>query len=332
MTRLISIIAAVLTTLFLPASASGDQLPDDPTNRTEGNNPTIAQKVLGLDAWIRTARRQPDVLILGSSRAVMLDPRQVRRLTGRAAYNAAISSGAARELLAMSSFADQRSAGDLPHVVVLLDLEAFDNRRPITRVVDYQRRLDPWADDCDGSRRCSFLAAQRLVRDAAARQRWADRSWRETQRGDGRQVNGMYERLEAEGRDLGPMRDERIGIRIRSYRAPGFDRPYPAPKAAFGRMLELLNERDVEPVIAITSMHPDCIRRCGPAGWTARRAEVRAQLDELRAEHEFRLIDLSIPGSWGGSGADFYDEIHLRPLGAAKVVRRLVAFGAFEPR
>lgn len=332
MTRLLSIVAAVLTTLSVPSSASGAQLPDDPTNRTEGNNPTIAQKVLGLDAWIRAAGRQPDVLLLGSSRAVMLDPRQVRRLTGKSTYNAAISSGAARELLAMASFADLRSAGDLPHVVVLLDLEAFDNRRPTTRVVDYQRRLDAAATQCGGDRRCSFVAARRLVRDAVARQRWADRSWRETQRSDGRQVNGMYERLEAQGRDLDPMREERIEIRVRSYRAPGFAQLYPAPKAAFERTLELLNERGVEPVVAITSMHPDCIRRCGPAGWTARRAEVRALLDELQAGHDFRLVDLSIPGSWGGSGADFYDEIHLRPLGAAKVVRRLVGFGAFEPR
>ena len=127
------------------------------------------------------------------------------------------------------------------------------------------------------------------------------------------------------------MRRERIATRIRSYRRGAFDRIYPVPQAAFERMLTLANERGDTPFVAITSMHPECIRRCGPAGWSARRAEVRAMLDELQQAHEFEYVDLSIPGSWGGSGADFFDEIHLRPLGAAKVVRRLASLGAFAP-
>lgn len=333
MTRIWSLFVVVGALLVVaPGAAAAQSLPDDPTNRAEGNNPTIAQKVLGLDAWIQAAKRQPDVLIVGSSRAVMLDPRQIRRLTGSTAYNAAISSGAARELLAMTSFADLRSAGELPQLLVMLDLEAFDNRRPTTRVLDYQRRLDAWSERCGAAARCSFLAARRLVHDATTRQRWAPRSWRETQRADGRQINGMYEQLEALGRDLGSMRRERIAVRARSYRAPGFDKLYPEPRAAFERMLKLVNSRGVTPVVAITSMHPACIRTCGPAGWHARRAEVRELLDELQGEHDFRVIDLSVPGSWGGTPAHFYDEIHLRPLGAALVVRRLMRFGAFVPR
>lgn len=325
-------VIAALVALFVPSGAGAAAVPDDPTDRREGNNPTIAQKVLGYDAWARDTGRQADVVILGSSRSVLLDPQQVRRLTGRSAYNAGISSGAARELLAMTSFLDLRSGGRLPHLVVMLDLEAFDNRRPTARVLDYQRRLDAAHSACEELPRCrrSFLLSARgLVRDAVARQRTAARSWRETQRSDGRQINGMLERMDAQGVDLAPMRRERIRIRTRSYRAPGFDRVYPAPRVAFERMLELANARGVTPVIAITTMHPECIEQCGPAGWTARRAEVREFLDELQARRDFRLIDLSLPAAWNGSARHFYDEVHLRPSGAAMVVRRLVRFGAF---
>lgn len=331
--RLCALAAVAAACLAPPASGAGT-LPDDPTNRTEGNNPTISQKIHGYDRWIRANGRRPDVLVLGSSRSVMLDPQQIRRVTGRTAYGAGVSSGAARELLAITSFADLRSAGDLPQLLVMLDLEAFDNRRPTARVLDYQRRLDAMRAACPELPRCrreSFLSARRVVQLAAARQN-VPRPWRDTQRSDGRQINGMLERLEAQGADLSQLRRERIDVRLRSYRPGGFDRIYPAPRAAFERMLELANSRGVEPVLVITSMHPGCIRECGPAGWNARRAEVRAMLDELQEQHDFRLIDLSFPQTWNGTGRHFFDEIHLRPLGAALVVRRLAALGVFAAR
>jgi hypothetical protein len=160
--------------------------------------------------------------------------------------------------------------------------------------------------------------------------RTAVRDYHQTQRPDGRQINGSLARLEAQGVNLARIRERRIQQRIRSYRAGGFDKVYPAPRAAFERMLRLLDERGVEPVLAITAMHPDCIRRCGPAGWAARRQEVHAMLDELQGTYDFRYIDLSYPTTWRGSRLSFYDEIHLRPLAAARVVRRLVRFGAFK--
>ncbi len=331
----LTMLAAALSMLTASpvAVAGATALPDVPTERVEGNNPTIAQKFLGYDAWVRTHRGAPDVLLLGSSRAVMLDPVVVRRVSGRSAYNAGMSSGAGRELRAMTEFADLRSGGTLPHLVVMLDLEAFDNRRPTVRVLDYQRRIDLVRIACgdQGDCRTNWLrAARALVVDAIARQRTSPRPYRQTQRADGRQVNSQLARLEADGADLTALRARRIAIRVRSYRPGGFDRIYPAPRLAVERMLALANARGVEPVIVLTAMHPACIRRCGPAGWSARRAEVLALLDTLDDEHRFRTIDLTKLSRWGGTGADFYDEIHLRPAAAARVVRRLHALGAFE--
>lgn len=331
----ITVIVASLTALSAPPSAGARAvaLSDATAARAEGTNPTIAQKLLGYDAWMRANGRAPGVLLLGSSRAVMLDPVVIRRASGRTSYNAGISSAAGRELLAMTDFADLRGGGTLPHLVVMLDIEAFDNRRPTTRVLDYQRRVDAARSACserDGCRGSWMRAARRLVVDAIARQRTSARPYRQTQRPDGHQINGLLARLEAQGADLAAMRDRRIAIRATSYRSGGFDRIYPAPRLALERMLTLANARGVEPVIVLTAMHPDCIRRCGPAGWSARRAEVLAMLDTLDDEHRFRTIDFTQLRRWGGSGADFYDEIHLRPAAAGRVVRRLHALGAFR--
>lgn len=327
------LVAAVASLQSPPTAVAGAvALPDDPTERVEGNNPTIAQKLLGYDAWVRAHGRAPDILVLGSSRAVMLDPVVIEHLSGRTSYNAAISSGAGRELLATASFADLRGGGSLPRLVVMLDLEAFDNRRPTTRVLDYQHRIDVARAACEQTpcRRAWLRAARAITLDAIARQHRSPRPYHETQRPDGRQINGLLARLEAEGADLDAIRDNRIDIRIRSYRRGGFDRIYPAPRLAFERMLELANERGIEPVVVLTAMHPDCMRRCGPAGWSARRAEVLALLDGLHEVHDFRTFDFTRLSAWGGTGADFYDEIHLRPAAAGRVVRRLRALGAFE--
>ncbi len=332
----LTMLVVALTTLSAPptAVAGARALPDDATERVEGNNPTIAQKFLGYDAWVRAHRRAPEVVILGSSRAVMLDPVVIRRVTGRTSYNAAISSGAGRELRATAEFLDLRGRGTMPHLLVMLDLEAFDNRRPTTRVLDYQRRIDAARAACGEADTCGaawLQAARRLVVDAIARQRTSPRPYRTTQRPDGRQINGLLERLDAQGANLDALRARRVAIRMRSYRPGGFDQIYPEPRAAFEQLLALANARGVEPVVVLTAMHPDCMRRCGPAGWNARRAEVRAMLDELDDSHRFRTIDFTVLGRWGGAGADFYDEIHLRPGAAARVVRRLAALGAFTP-
>jgi hypothetical protein len=298
----------------------------------EGTNPTLAQKVIGYDAWVRAAGRAPDILLLGSSRAVRLDPRVVRGITGARLYNGGISTAGARELRVLTSFADLRTPGELPHLVVMLDIEAFDNRRPTPRVVDYQRRIDAAYARCRrpaDCRRAWQLHARRLVADAVTRQR-GGRPMRQTQRDDGMLINDSLERLGA--RELAQLIERRIGLRIASYRAGGVDRIYPTPRASFDRQLAIANARGVTPTLVLTTMHPACVRRCGPAGWNARRREVRRMLAELQRTRDFRLVDLSYAASWDGTASDFYDEVHLRRAGATRVVQRLARLGLLEPR
>ncbi|MBC7461308.1 MAG: hypothetical protein H7287_08090, partial [Thermoleophilia bacterium] len=132
--------------------------------------------------------------------------------------------------------------------------------------------------------------------------------------------------------------DRRIAERVRSYTqgtategANPYDHLYPIPKEHFRRFLQLANQRGQKPIIVLTGMLPKCIRICGPAGWSARRAEVKAYLAVLAKTYEFRFADLSLPSTWQGSSTDFFDEIHLRPSGASKVVTRLIRLGAFRP-
>jgi hypothetical protein len=104
----------------------------------------------------------------------------------------------------------------------------------------------------------------------------------------------------------------------------------PIPEARFTRLLQLANAWGDRPSVVITSMHPECIRRCGPAGWFAHRREARAFLRSLAKKYDFQIHDFSDPKAWGGTAASFYDEIHLRPKAAEQVVRKLDSQGAFD--
>ncbi|MCW2961320.1 MAG: hypothetical protein JWM90_1707 [Thermoleophilia bacterium] len=326
---IVAVLAAALALLALPLQVGA--APSAAYMRAEGTNPTITQKILAYDRMVTESRRVPDVLVLGSSRSVMIDPVHIRRVSGMTSFNAGISNGAARELLALTHYADLRSPGALPHLVIFLDLEAFDGRTPTVRVLDYQQRIDAVKSACGEPTECRtpwLAAARAIARDAVARQA-GGRPYTETQRPDGRQINGNLQKWEAQGIDLDPIRARRIQQRIDSYDT-SFDRLYPEPQRAFEQLLELANARDVQPVLVVTAMHPDCIRRCGVAGWTARRAEVRAYLEELEQEFDLRWYDFSLPVTWGGSGAQFLDEIHLRDTGANLVVDRIEALGGFE--
>lgn len=323
---------ALFVALALAAPAGLHAAPTKAYMRAEGTNPTITQKVLAYDRWVRANHGAPDVLLLGTSRSVMIDPRYIRSVAGKTSFNAGISNGAARELEVMASYADLRTPGTFPQLVVFLDLEAFDKRIPTRRVLDYQRRLDAAHAACPDPRECRTdwqRAARALAVDALRRQP-GGRPFTETQRPDGRQINGNLQKLEAAGADMDEIRRLRIRERVGSYGPRGFHRLYPRPQRAFERMLALANARDVRPVVVLTGMHPECIRICGRAGWSDRRREVRAYLRSLEGSRSFRTLDFSYPATWKGSGRDFLDEIHLRSSGANLIVDRLEQLHAFD--
>ena len=295
----------------------------------EGSNPSLAQKVLAYDAWVSAHGGPPADLILGSSRSVQLDPQEIQQRTGATAFNAGITNAAVRDLLAMASYADLRTPGQLPRLVVLLDIEMFGRRVPTQRVLDYQHRIVATRAACADPAPCRgawIEAAGAIARDARARQN-GGRPYRATQRADGRQLRSRLAAWEARGIDLSAIRRRRIAIRVRSYGPGRFDHLYVEQRQAFERLVTLANARGVQPVFVLTPMHPDCIRICGRAGWTTRRRQVQAFLRREAGQRDFTWVDLSYPATWRGSGASFYDEVHLRPAGASLVVQELIARG-----
>ncbi|MCZ4495633.1 MAG: hypothetical protein JWM25_216 [Thermoleophilia bacterium] len=303
------------------------------SERAEGSNPSIGGKMIGYVAYTKANRRAPDVLILGTSRAMQLDPREIKKRSGKSAYNASVSDGAARELLAFGSFAELVTPERAPHLVIMFDIEGLDGRTPTRRVESTIAATEAARKSCPSAERCTTVwknAAAAIVRDSAVGLRGRP-AWSLMQRPDGLIRSPSLARMEREGVDLIGVRDRRIAIRIKSYRPGGaFDALEAAPKAKIKRLLQLANARGDSPSLVITSMHPECIRRCGPAGWFEHRRNARLFLRGLAKTYDFQIHDYSDPKAWGGTAASFYDEIHLRPKAAAQVVAKLDSEGAFD--
>ncbi len=83
----------------------------------------------------------PAIVILGSSRAMKIEPACLRRRTGRTAFNFAVSDGKAPDAFAVASFAHDRAAGARQDFLGLMDLETFSEKPVDPRLLSTGERV-----------------------------------------------------------------------------------------------------------------------------------------------------------------------------------------------
>jgi hypothetical protein len=339
---LVALLALVLVTVLgISSTAGAEEIAEghygSNKERAEGSIPSLGCKIMGYAAYTRKNGFPPKVLILGTSRGMMLDPREVKKYAGVSAFNASVSDGAARELLAMGSFAGLLTPGREPHLVIMFDIEGLDRRTPTKRVTSTIEAEAKARKACHKASKCA--KAWRKAANAIVRSSTVGHEGRPDlsllQRPDGMIRSPHLARLEREGADFAAMRAHRIDVRVNSYKpGHGFDKLMPIPKASAEELIKLANAWGDTPTILITAMHPDCIRICGPAGWSAHHREALAWFAKLSRTRDFDLHDFSDARSFGGSAASFYEEIHLRAEAATMVVKKVQSFGGWtvDPR
>ncbi|MCW2949401.1 MAG: hypothetical protein JWN41_414 [Thermoleophilia bacterium] len=335
--KLLPVIVALVMVLAIAVPTARAELAEgyygSNQERAEGSTPSLGGKMISYSEYVDKNGFPPQNLILGTSRGMMLDPRLVKQLSGRSAFNSSVSDGAARELYAMASFSELIAPGRAPHLVVMFDIEGLDRRTPTKRVLKTMEAEQRIRAACKRAAKCTDYwrkGALKIVADARAGHAGRP-ALNLTQRPDGMILYPHLARLEREGADFTAMRNHRIQIRVASYKpGGGFDKLMPIPEAATRDMLKLANAWGDTPTVVITSMHPDCIRICGPAGWSAHHRDALRFFKQLAKTYDFDLHDFSDPKSFGGSAGSFYEDIHLRPAGAALVIKKIDSFGGFD--
>lgn len=95
-------------------------------------------------------RRAPEVLVLGSSRARMAEPQVVRRLTGRRAFNAAVTGGTAVDGYVFARYVAARFPRSVQRVIWFVDADTLAGNGVNPQLVRDRRAaawLPEWAGD-----------------------------------------------------------------------------------------------------------------------------------------------------------------------------------------
>jgi hypothetical protein len=323
------VIALLVAAFALVGSAATLNVLVDPYGELgTGLIPSGAPRDAGIKANLVSHLSQPpQLVVLGSSRALKIEPQYMRSLTGLRTFNAAI-----RDATPVDSYAFMRLIHDHfpqshPHYLWLLDVEAFRSNgfspglRHTPSLLRYVKKISnpgvPWSD-----------ALPRML------------TWQETE-DSARLLHAWYTGHLNAGH---ANRERRLKLfdpdgffRITDYNwnrsfnkyVAWYKAGYPAlqqqPKQFMERAIAQMNRWGATPVIVLTPIHPKLRKVVGPMGWTARHRDLVAYLHGLQGRLHFQMLDLSDPTVFGGSLKGFYDPVHMRIPNVRRMLDYVVA-------
>jgi len=259
-----------------------------------------------------------EALVLGSSRAMKVEPAEVERLTGLRTFNAAVNSARSEDYLAILRWSLDDLGARLQRVVLGLDVEAFHNAVPVdlrilavpqlatklparsrfqARLASLQRALGlpELKLSIHSIRQAGIVREQDAEFDKAGLLTY--RRW-DSQLAEG--TLDLYRNVSRSKADY--------NRRFAGFTALDDDRV-----RHFEDLLELCAERDIALSVYITPVHPEVAAELSQrSGYDRRVAEVRDLLHRLRRQHPFDLLDASDIEAIGGDRELFYDGGHPR--------------------
>ena len=289
----------------------------------------------------------PRLLVLGSSRAMRLDPALLRRLTGLTGFNAAVSSGTCADAWCfLHLVADRFPSTPAPRVLWMLDVEQFR-----------ARAIHPWL--LSVARLSQYIPAQFLPAagsaTSAGASTWAGLSALSpavrtssptapvgvlpaADPASPAAVNYGYRRIYTPDGFLRWAPDDYkaahgwtladgISDSIEKYRGiypRGFKGLGSMPSWFVRGSIRLLNEQGVRPVIVLSPYQPQLLDFISGRGWARRHQQVLAYFASLRPSCDFVLLDMTRLSSFGGRPSEFYDGTHGRAALMDRLARAVV--------
>ena len=285
----------------------------------------------------------PQILVMGSSRTLKLDPGHIQQLTGMTALNLGVGSCRAEGPLLMTTYALKIDRA--PEVIILgIDLEAFHDKLPVdqrwNRVPEARGVIQELNED-----RYKILfntLAELLSYDMALdsirsvrRHRSANKPLqRTTYRDDGVIEYPLWQSW----RDAGTFNlDAMLNDSRREYRGRfrGYESPAPWRQGYFQQFLQLCQDNDIAVVGFITPLHPRVVADLRvQADYDRLKEELWSFLAPLQERYPFDLHDLSDVATFGGTEENFWDGAHVDEINANRLLSYLATHsaGRFTPR
>lgn len=271
----------------------------------------------------------PDILVMGSSRARPAEPAELKELTGRTGFNSGVSGGGAVDWWVFAHLWLNRFP-EGPHHVLLFVSDGVG-----TNAVNPQLAADPraapylpanlgtgeWSTTHKLSAYLALDALQDSYRVVRACMRsigchpslyHADGSLVESflrHRAD--RTKRMYDLLTS---DIARLRQNGVSRRL----------PSRHEQLTFEHLLAYLNSHGITPVVVTNPLQPQLLAELDRQGNPRHRWSVR-YLSELHSKYRFDFIDLTSISTFGGSPSDFADPTHVDTQNMRRMLAYIVA-------
>ena len=272
---------------------------------------------------IQQLHAPPHDVVLGSSRSLKIDPKQIRALTGHTAFNAGVRAGTPIETWALANYVHDRFPGAPMHFVWLVDVESFRsnqldasllNTAPLRGYFSAVDQLQARAGAIMPL--LSWNAFKDSVRVVRAK---VDGGTLRSSRFMANRPNGFLANgYHAVDGDLPPRGQWNKYLRI--YRTGEFPRLRWRPLHYLEQTVAAMNSWGDRPLIILPPLQPELLKVLRPLGWTQRHAELLAELHRLGQTQRFDLLDLSTVRSFGGEPHGFFDGVHMRAGNAHRLI------------
>jgi hypothetical protein len=276
-------------------------------------------------------KQPPQLVVLGSSRALKADPAYLQQLTGLRGFNAAAANGKTEDGFAYANLFHDRWPDARIRYLWILEAESFRplppspqllaepalarhfpaSLRASTRLDDLQRLFE-WR-----TTKSSVKSVWRALRGAP-------------QRGavqlapDGFRAVDQHDRSEAAGVSFGARLAESVTT-ARTF-VPAMERSGLTADARgyFEHAVADMNRWGVEPVIVLGPVHPAYRTALGGPAYDRLNRVLTSYLESLHGRLRFTVVDRRQLSSFGGTPDEFYDGIHLHVANMRKMLASAV--------
>jgi hypothetical protein len=278
---------------------------------------------------LKAADPKPQVLVLGSSRAMKIRPALITQLTGLPAFNAAVDAGLMEDDYVMLRYACERGGAQPKLILIGVDVEAFDNHRPSNVGLAISDEL---AEFAPGGKRLSWWEKlKRLYSWEETKLTWRSlrhsvigypTTWNKIEN-DGYLRYLLYEQDRAKG--TYPL-DRRVDAIMPAYasRYAAYDQLQPERVHDLDEIMQYAQKRGARVVLFITTLHPRVLATVEPHGYEQRYDDVKALLAKMHAQYGATVYDFSHIEAYGGQPDWFYDGAHVDERNADLLTRRML--------
>jgi hypothetical protein len=292
--------------------------------------PVVANHRLQKEFLLRQLDEPVELLVLGSSRAIAIDPAALEEMTGLRGFNGAVGSAETQDYLAWLRLFIAIT-GRPPLMIVLgIDEVAFANSRPVADAFNGSDALLATIPEIGKTRNLLPIDRHDLG--------WS-RTWDslravyftltgyppENEKFDANGL-GHYIAKEAAVEDGSMDREAGLTESLTDYRArfEKYTAIDPDRVIYFDRFLALVEEHDIELVAFVTPMHPLFAERIEAETVAAqRKAEVREFLRRRFAAHGWPLHEATQPQDYGGDAGNYYDGVHMHPAEMTRLLQSI---------